>query len=173
MLKNISLPIFIALITPISAIAIQPSASASTIFCNKTNLPIRVAYARGTFDPRPSIETTNYDIKGWLKIAPGACIMASTEPADKVDRSNAYNLVRHYYYAKSTNKKIVLTAETSPRTEKFCVRDSNFKYDRGLGGESPKLKCDRGYRQVSFSNFNSNTANYTVLLTSPQSVPKK
>jgi uncharacterized membrane protein len=166
MLKNIGLPILIAPIVLISAIAVQSTASASTVFCNKTNSLIRVAYARGTLDPTLSIETANYEVKGWLKIAPGACMTASTEPADKVDRSNGYNLVRHYYYAKSTNKKIVLTAETSPRTEKFCIKDSNFKYERGLGYESPKLKCDRGYKQVSFSTFNSNTPNYTVLLIS-------
>jgi hypothetical protein len=76
MLKNIGLPILIPLITPISAIAIQPSASASTVFCNKTNSPIRVAYARGTLDPTLSIETANYEVKGWLKIAPGACMTA-------------------------------------------------------------------------------------------------
>jgi uncharacterized membrane protein len=166
MLKNIILPIFIVLIAPISAIALQSPASASTVFCNKTNSPIRVAYARGTLDPTLSIETTNYEVKGWLKIAPSACNTASTEPADKIDRPNGYDLVRHYYYAKSTNKKIVLTAEISPRTEKFCIRDSNFQYERGLGYESPKLKCERGYRQVNFSTFYSTTPNYTVLLTS-------
>ena len=166
MLKNINLPIFIALIAPITAIALQSSASASTVFCNKTNSPIRVAYARGTFDPAPSIEMTSYKVKGWLKIAPGACVTASNEPADKIDRPDGYDLVRHYYYAKSTNKKVVLTAETSPRTEKFCISDRNFQYDRGLGDESPKLKCDRGYKQVSFSNFNSNAPKYTVSLTS-------
>jgi uncharacterized membrane protein len=173
MLKNISRSIFITLAAPICAIALQSTASASTVFCNKTNSPIRVAYARGTFDPRPSIETANYEVKGWLKIAPGACTMSSTEPADKVDRPNGYDLVRHYYYAKSTNKKMILTAEISPRTEKFCIRDSNFQYERGLGYESPKLKCGRGYTQVSFSNFNSNTPNYTVSLTSPQNPPRK
>jgi uncharacterized membrane protein len=166
MLKKVSLPLFISLISPISAIAIQASASASTVFCNKTNSPIRVAYARGTLDPTLSIEMTSYKVKGWWKIAPGACTMASTEPADKINRPNGYDLVRHYYHAKSTNKKIVLTAEVSPRTENFCIRDSNFKYERGLGDESPKLKCDPGYRQVSFSTFNSNTPNYTVSLTS-------
>jgi uncharacterized membrane protein len=173
MLKSISLLIFISLVTPISAIALQPSASAATVFCNKTNSPIRVAYARGTFDPRPSIEMTTYDVKGWLKIAPNTCITASTEPADKVDRSNGYDLVRHYYYAKSINKKIALMSETSPRTEKFCIKDTNFKYTRELGDTSPKLKCDRGYRQVIFSTFNSNIPNYTVLLTSPQSLHQK
>jgi uncharacterized membrane protein len=164
MLKSTNLLIFIG------AIAFQASASAATVFCNKTNSPIRVAYARGTLDPTLSIETANYQVKGWLKIAPGACMTASTEPADKIDRSNGYDLVRHYYYAKSTNKKIVLTAETSSRTEKFCIRDSNFKYDRGLGYESPKLKCDRGYRQVDFSTFNSTTPNHKVLLTNLQSL---
>ncbi len=173
MLKNISLPILIGLFTPISAIALQSPASASTVFCNKTNSPIRVAYARGTLDPTLSIEMTSYKVKGWLKIAPGACMTASTEPADKIDRPDGYNLVRHYYYAKSANKKIVLTAETSPRTEKFCIRDTNFQYDRGLGYESPKLKCDRGYRQVSFSNFNSNTSNHTISLTNSQGLHQK
>jgi uncharacterized membrane protein len=100
MLKNI----FISLIIPISTIAFQPVAHASTIFCNKTNSPIRVAYTRGTLDPILSIKTTTYDVKGWFKIAPSTCITASTEPADKVDRSNDYDLVRHYYYAKSTKK---------------------------------------------------------------------
>jgi Protein of unknown function (DUF1036) len=169
MLKNI----FISLIIPLGIILWQPSASAATVFCNKTNSPIRVAYARGILDPTLSIETTNYEVKGWLKIVPGACTTASTEPADRIDRSNGYDLVRHYYYAKSTNKKIVLTAETSRRTEIFCIRNSNFKYDRGLSNESPKLKCGRGYTQVSFSNFNSNTPNYTVSLTSPQNPPRK
>jgi uncharacterized membrane protein len=167
MLKNISLPIFIALITPISTIALQSSASAATVFCNKTNSPIRVAYARGTLDPTLSIEMTSYKVTGWWKIASGACTTASTEPADKIDRPNGYDLIRHYYYAKSMNKKIVLTAETLPRTEKFCIRDSNFQYERGLGYESPKLKCGRGYTQVSFRTFSSNTPNYIVSLTSP------
>jgi uncharacterized membrane protein len=166
MINNISRSIFITLTASISAIAVRSPASASTIFCNKTNSPIRVAYARGTLDPTLSIETANYEVKGWLKIAPGACMTASTEPADKVDLSNGYNLVRHYYYAKSTNKKITSIGEISPRTENFCIKDSNFKYERGLGYESPKLKCERGYKQVSFSTFNSNTPNYTVLLIS-------
>ncbi len=173
MLKNISLPIFIVLITPISAIALQSPATASTIFCNKTNAPIRVAYARGTLDPTLSIEMTSYEVKGWLKIASGACLTASTEPADKIDRPNGYDLVRHYYYAKSTNKKIALTAEFFQRKEKFCIRDSNFQYERGLGYESPKLKCSRGYKQVDFSTFYSTTSDYTVLLTSPQSSLQK
>lgn len=169
MLKNINLPIFISLIIPIAAIFIQPAADASTTFCNQTNSPVRVAYARGTFDPRPSIEVTNYQIKGWLTIDPGACTMASTEPADKIDRPDGYDLVRHYYYAKSTNKKIVLTGETSQRTEKFCIKDTNFQYDGGINLTAPKSKCDRGYKQVEFSRFNSNIPDYTVSLTSLQS----
>jgi hypothetical protein len=56
--------------------------------------------------------------------------------------------------------------ETSPRTEKFCIKDTSFKYARELGDTSPKLKYDRGYRYVSFSTVNSNTPNYIVLLTS-------
>jgi Protein of unknown function (DUF1036) len=173
MLKNITLPLFTSLIAPISAIALQSSASASTVFCNKTDSPVRVAYARGTLDPTLSIEMTSYKVKGWLKIAPGACMTASTEPADKIDRPNGYDLVRHYYYAKSTNKKIALTAEFFQRTEKFWIKDSNFKYDRGLGYESPKLKCSRGYKQIDFSTFYSTTPEYTVLLTSPQSSLQK
>jgi uncharacterized membrane protein len=165
MLKNISRSIFITLAAPICAIVLQPAAHASTVFCNKTNAPIRVAYARGTLDPAPSIEMTNYEVKGWLNIASGACTTASTEPADKIDRPNGYDLVRHYYYAKSTNKKIALTPEFFQRKEKFCIRDSNFQYDRGLGYESPKLKCSRGYTQVDFSTFYSTTPDYTVLLT--------
>jgi Protein of unknown function (DUF1036) len=162
MLKNI----FISLIIPLGIILWQPSASAATVFCNKTNSPIRVAYARGTLDPTLSIEMTSYDVKGWLNITPGACMTASNAPADKIDRPNGYDLVRHYYYAKSMNTKIVLTAEVSPRTEKFCIRDSNFKYEHGLGYESSKLKCGRGYKQVDFSTFYSTTPNYTVLVTS-------
>jgi uncharacterized membrane protein len=173
MLKSTSLLIFIGAIASISAIELQSSASAATVFCNKTNSPIRVAYARGIFDPTLSIETTTYDVKGWLKIAADTCITASTEPADKVDRSNGYDLVRHYYYAKSSNKKLTLTGETSPRKEKFCIKDINFKYSRELGDTSQKLKCESGYRQVSFSTFNSNTSNYTVLLTSPPSLTRK
>ncbi len=181
MLKNINLPIFIGLITSISAISIQPAAYASTTFCNQTAFPVEVAYARGTFDPRPSIEVTNYQIKGWLTIDPGACMTASTEPADKVVRPDGYYLVRHYYYAKSTNKNITLTGETSQRTEKFCIKDTNFKYARAIGYTSTRLKCDspkarlrqRGYKQVDFSTFDSNKPNYTVSLTSSQSSPVK
>jgi uncharacterized membrane protein len=181
MFENIRLPISICLIIPISTISIQPAARATTEFCNQTNSPVRVAYARGTFDPRPSIEVTNYQIKGWLTIDPGACMTASTEPADKVDRPDGYDLVRHYYYAKSTNKKIALTGEISQRTEKFCIKDTNFKYSYAIGYTSPQLKCDspkarlrqRGYRQVDFSTFDSNTPNHTVSLTSSQSSPPK
>jgi uncharacterized membrane protein len=173
MFENIRLPILICLIIPISAISIQPAARAATEFCNQTNSPVRVAYARGTFDPRPSIEVTNYQIKGWLTIDPGACMTASTEPADKVNRPDGYDLVRHYYYAKFTNKKITLTGETSQRTEKFCIKDTNFKYSHAIGYTSPKLKCERGYKQVDFSTFDSNKPNYTVSLTSSQSSPVK
>jgi uncharacterized membrane protein len=173
MFENIRLPILICLIIPISAISIQPAARAVTEFCNQTNSPVRVAYARGTFDPRPSIEVTNYQIKGWLTIDPGACMTASTEPADKVNRPDGYDLVRHYYYAKFTNKKITLTGETSQRTEKFCIKDTNFKYSHAIGYTSPKLKCERGYKQVDFSTFDSNKPNYTVSLTSSQSSPVK
>ncbi|WP_310484330.1 DUF1036 domain-containing protein [Chamaesiphon sp. VAR_48_metabat_403] len=181
MLKNIRLPILIGLITPISAFSIQPAARAATEFCNQTNSPVRVAYARGTLDPRPSIEITNYQIKGWLTIDPGACMTASTEPADKVDRPDGYDLVRHYYYAKSTNKKIALTGEFFQSTEKFCIKDTNFKYSHAISYTSPKLKCDspkarlrqRGYKQVGFSPFYSTTPNYTVSLTSSQSSPIK
>jgi Protein of unknown function (DUF1036) len=189
MLKTVRLLSFISLITTINIILFQPVVSASTVFCNKTNAPIRVAYARGTFNPTLSIEMTSYEVKGWLKIAPATCITASTEPADKVNLPNSYDLVHHYYYAKSINKNIALMGENSPRTENFCIKDTNFKYTRELGDTSPKLKCDspkafaqrlpsqrlrqRGYRQVSFTTFNSNTPNYTVLLTSPQSLPRK
>jgi uncharacterized membrane protein len=173
MLKNISRSILIGLIAPINTISLQPAARAATEFCNQTDSPVRVAYARGTFDPRPSIEMTSYDVKGWLKIAPGTCMTASTEPADKVNRPDGYDLVRHYYYAKSINKKIISIGEISPRTEKFCIKDPNFKYNRGLGDTSPKLKCDRGYRQVDFITFDSKTPNHTVSLTSSQSLPPK
>ena len=165
MLKNIRLPILIGLITPISTIFIQPAARAATEFCNQTNSPIRVAYARGTFDPRPSIEVINYKIKGWLTIAPGACMTASTKPANKVNSPDGYSLVRHYYYAKSTNKKIVLIGETSFRTEKFCIKDTNFQYDGGINPTLPNSKCNRGYEQVSFSTFEPNETDYTVVLT--------
>jgi uncharacterized membrane protein len=173
MLKNTSLPIFFGLMTPLSTIFLQSAADATTTFCNQTNSPIRVAYARGTFDPRPSIESINYKIKGWLKIDPGACKTASTEPADKVDRSDGYDRVRHYYYAKFANKKIALTGETSQHTENFCIKNTNFQYDSGIDPTSPKSKCDRGYKQVKFSTFNSNMPNYTVLLASSHSLPQQ
>jgi uncharacterized membrane protein len=169
MLKNINLPIFIGLITPLSAISIQLAADASTTFCNQTTSPVEVAYARGTFDPRPSIEVTNYQITGWLTIDPGACKMASNEPANKVDLPDGYDLVRHYYYAKSPNKKIALTGEISQRTEKFCIKNTNFQYAGAIDPTSPKSKCAPGYKPVKFSIFNSNMPNYTVSLTSSQS----
>jgi Protein of unknown function (DUF1036) len=167
MLKSINLPIFIGLITPITAIFIPPAADASTTFCNQTNSPIRFVYARGTFDPRPSIESINYKIKGWLTINPGGCKIASTEPADKIDRPDGYNLVRHYYYAKFTNKKIDLTG-IPQHTESFCIKNTNFQYTGGINPISPKSKCDRGYKQVKFSTFSSNSPNYTVSVASPQ-----
>jgi hypothetical protein len=168
MLKNINLPIFISLITPLSAIFIQPDARASTTFCNQTAFPVEVAYARGTFDPQPSIQSTNYQMKGWLNIDPGACATASTEPADKIDLPGGYTLVRHYYYARFASINLFLTDEKSPQAEKFCVRDTNFQYSTVLGNALPKSKCDSGYKQVKFSTFNSDIPNHTVLLTSPQ-----
>ncbi len=173
MLKNISRSIFIGLITSIGAISIQPAAHASTKFCNQTAFPVEVAYARGTFDPRPSIEITSYKVKGWLKISPGACMTASTEPADKIDRPDGYDLVRHYYYAKSTNKNIALTSENSQRTENFCIKNTNFQYASAIDPTSLKSKCDRDYRLVKFSIFNSNTPNYTISLTSLKNSPQK
>jgi uncharacterized membrane protein len=168
MLKNIILPIFIGLIAPIIAISIQSAADATTTFCNQTNSPIRVAYARGTLDPRPSIESVNYQIKGWLMINPGACKTASTEPAHKIDRYDGYDLVRHYYYAKFANKKIALIGKIFQRTEKFCVKNTNFQYTDEIDPTSPKSKCDRGYKQVKFNTFSSNKPNYTVSVASPQ-----
>jgi Protein of unknown function (DUF1036) len=168
-LKNINLPLFIGLIAPITAISIQPAAHAATAFCNQTAFPVEVAYARGTFDPRPSIQSTNYQIKGWLNIDPGACTTASTEPADKVDLPGGYTLVRHYYYVRFASINLALTKEISPQAEKFCIKDTNFQYSTELGDALPKSKCDRGYKQVKFSTFNSDIPNHTVLLTSPQS----
>jgi Protein of unknown function (DUF1036)/Leucine Rich repeats (2 copies) len=167
-LKNINLPIFIGLITSISAISIQPAAYASTTFCNQTAFPVEVAYARGTFDPRPSIQSTNYKIKGWLPIDPSACTIASTEPADKIDLPNGYTLVRHYYYVRFASINLTLTKEISPQAEKFCIKDTNFQYSTEIGDALSKSKCDRGYKQVKFSTFNSDIPNHTVLLTSPQ-----
>jgi hypothetical protein len=167
MLKNINLPILIGLIAPLSAISIQPAADAATAFCNQTAFPVEVAYARGTFDPRPSIQSTNYQLKGWLNIDPGACTTASTKPADKVDLPDGYTLVRHYYYARFASINLFLTDEKSPQAEKFCVRDTNFQYSTVLGDALPKSKCNPGYKQVKFSTFNSDIPNHTVLLTSP------
>jgi internalin A len=170
MLKNIRLSILIGLIMPISTISIQPAVRAATEFCNQTNSPVQVAYARGTFDPRPSIEVTNYQIKGWLAIDPGACTTASTEPSDKVNRPDGYDLVRHYYYTKFASSNLALIDETASPVEKFCVRDPDFQYVGGIGPTAPKPKCDRGHRQVSFSTFYSKTPNYKIALTG-QSVP--
>ncbi len=168
MLKNINLPIFISLITPLSAIFIQPDARASTTFCNQTAFPVEVAYARGTLDPRPSIQSTNYKVKGWLPIDPSACTIASTEPADKIDRPDGYDLVRHYYYVRFASINLSLTNEKSPQAEKFCVKNTNFQHAGGIDLTSPKAKCKRGYQQLKFSTFNSDIPNHTVLLTSPQ-----
>jgi uncharacterized membrane protein len=173
MLKNISRSIFISLITPLSAIYIQPVARATTTFCNQTAFPVEVAYARGTFDPRTSIQSTSYQVKGWLKLDPGACTVASTEPADKVNLADGYTLVRHYYHAKSASINPLLKDARSPGTENFCIRDANFQYGTELGDALPKSKCDRGYKQVKFSSFNSDIANYTVLLTTQQSSPQQ
>jgi hypothetical protein len=178
MLKNIRLSILIGLIMPISTISTQPAAHGTTEFCNQTNSPIRVAYARGTFDPRPSIEITSYQIKGWLTIDPGACTTASTEPADKVNRPDGYDLVRHYYYTKVASTNLSLTDETTSQVEKFCIRDTDFQYTGGIDPTAPISNCDspnarlhqRGYRQVNFSTFYSNTSNHKIALTS-QSIP--
>jgi uncharacterized membrane protein len=178
MLKNIRLSILIGLIIPISTISIQPAAHAATEFCNQTNSPVRVAYARGTFDPRPSIEVTNYQIKGWLMIDPGGCTTASTEPADKVNRPDGYDLVRHYYYTKVASENLSLTDETTSQVEKFCIRDTDFQYTGGIDPTALKSNCDslkarlrqRDYRQVNFSTFYSNTPNHKIALTS-QSIP--
>jgi Leucine-rich repeat (LRR) protein len=166
MLKNIKLSILIGLIIPISTISSQPAARAATEFCNQTNAPVRVAYARGTLDPRPSIEIINYQIKGWLTIDPGACTTASTEPANKVDRPDGYDLVRHYYHTKFASSNLALTDETASKIEKFCIRDTDFQYASGIDPTSPKPKCERGYREVSFGTFYSNTPNYKIALTS-------
>ncbi len=167
MLKNISRSIFIGLVTPLSFISLQSAANATTTFCNQTNSPIRVAYARGTFDPRPSIESISYKIKGWLTINPSACITASTEPADKVNHPEGYDLVRHYYYAKFANSsKIALIGKNSQRTENFCIKNTNFQYTGSINPTSPKSKCNRGYKQVEFSTFSSNTPDHTVSFTS-------
>ncbi|WP_310422663.1 DUF1036 domain-containing protein [Chamaesiphon sp. VAR_48_metabat_135_sub] len=171
MLKTIGRSIFIGLITQISAIILAPSAHASTDFCNQTNSQIQVAYARGTFDPRPSIEITSYKVKGWLKISPGACMTASTEPADKIDRPDGSDRIRHYYYAKFVNKKIALTSKIFQHTEKFCIKNASFQYAGEIDPASPKSKCDQGYKPVEFITFNSNTPNYTVSLTSSQNLP--
>ena len=173
MLKNISRSIFIGLITSLSAISLPPAADAEIVFCNKTNSPIKVVYARGTIDLQQSIQITNYDIQGWISIDPAACKTASTEPA--IDRSGL--MIKHYYYAKSTDKNIVLTGEISPDTDKFCIKDTNFKYSGALGDSIPKHKCDspkarlhqRGYREVSFSTFSPNAPDYTVSITSQKS----
>jgi uncharacterized membrane protein len=166
MFENIRSSILISLIASISTISIQPATRASTEFCNQTNSPVRVAYARGTFDPRPSIEVINYQIKGWLTIDPGACTTASTEPANKVDRPDGYDLVRHYYYTKFASANLALTDETASKIEKFCIRDTDFQYVSGIDPTSPKPKCDRGYREVSFGTFYSNIPNYKIALTS-------
>ncbi len=119
------------------------------------------------------IESISYKIKGWLTINPGACKIASNEPADKIDRPDGYDLVRHYYYAKFANRKIALTGKTSQHTENFCIKNTNFQYAGGIDPTSAKSKCDRGYKQVKFSTFNSNTPNHTVLLASPHSLPQQ
>lgn len=170
MLKNISLPILIGLTVPISTIFIQPAARATTEFCNQTNSPVRVAYARGTFDPRPSIEVANYQIKGWSMVDPGACTTASTEPADKVNRSDGYDLVRHYYYTKFASANLALTDETALQVKKFCIRDTDFQYTGAIDPTAPKPKCQKGYRQANFGTFDSNTPNYKIALTG-QSAP--
>lgn len=170
MFSNIKLQILIGSIVPISTIFIQPATRAATEVCNQTNAPVRVAYVRGTLDPRPSIEIINYQIKGWLTIDPDACTTASTEPADKVNRPDGYDLVRHYYYAKFASSNLALTNKTASEIEKFCIRDTDFQYASGIDPTAPKPKCERGYRQVNFGTFYSNTPNYKIALTD-RSVP--
>jgi uncharacterized membrane protein len=169
------------LATPALAIAggtlQQQPADASTQFCNKTNLKVYVAYARGETYAGPanlppgvgvvvSDASTNYRVRGWWGLNPGGCATTTNESATTVVRNGYKYNVSHQYYAQAVdaNNYWINTYWAGPT--KFCVRNAWFDYQRSIGGFAyqPPLSCSGEYYQTGFRSFNSTKTNYTMNL---------
>jgi uncharacterized membrane protein len=166
------------IIVGLTGILHQDAAEASTQFCNKTSSKLYVAYARGeTYGGQANLPpgvgqnvsdaSTDYNVRGWWGLAPGACIMPTNEAANQVVRGKSLYYVSHRYYARAVDANNYWTDTFWAGNDPFCVRDSTFGYFRSLGGftSAPPLVCAGGDYQAGFRRFSSNSANYTLNFT--------
>jgi uncharacterized membrane protein len=182
MLKIFKKAAWTLLATPIvvglSGMLHQDAAQASTQFCNKTSSKVYVAYARGEtyWGPAnlpPGAEqtvadaSTEYNVRGWWKLKPGACATPSNEAANQVVRGNRLYHVSHRYYARAVDTNNHWTNRYWDGDMQFCIRDADFSYSRSLGGIGGILPvtCSFGYYKAGFRSFSSTKANYTFNLT--------